>query len=86
MKFRVEIFGQDVLLSVKQLDALVKLIEGSEIVGQEHVGEGNGNTGWKDAYIQVIGKVDMDCIKPKVVTDDAYNSMVAVTKMRQQNN
>ena len=84
MKFIVDMFGREVLVSAEQLESLVDLLVDAECIGQEHVGEGNGNAGWKGAYIEILQRVDVRDIRAKMLPQESYDAIAAMTKMRNQ--
>jgi hypothetical protein len=54
MKFIVRVQGKDLLLDANQVERLIDVIDGAEILSETHVGAGNGSQGYGNAYVPRI--------------------------------
>lgn len=83
MKCKARVFDNEYLLDPAQLDKLLELIDGCEILDEEHVGKGLGTRGWDNAYIGVLKSPTSASPKLEVMSNSDYEALKAVTKMRE---
>jgi len=83
MKFKLEIGGTTVLLDYKQLNALVKLLEGVERIEEKYVGSSKGPNG--TSYLKLIRPYQpMDNFRFNGMTDEEYGALQLVTKLEDE--
>tara|TARA_R110000796_G_scaffold41342_1_gene102296 strand:+ start:382 stop:648 length:267 start_codon:yes stop_codon:yes gene_type:complete len=84
MKFLMRINDEVVALNNAQLDALYKVLEGTDVVGEEHVGKDMGTTGYQRSYIPSFADKFGTHQAPKtMMSDDAYEAARDLWFMRQ---
>lgn len=83
MKFKLEICGTIVLLNYKQLNALTKVLEGTERIEEKYVGSNKGPNG--TSYLKIIRPYQpMDNFKLNGMTDEEYGALQLVTKLEDE--
>lgn len=83
MKFKVEICGTSVLLDYKQLNALTKVLEGTERIEEKYVGSSKGPGG--SNYLKIIRPYQpMDNFRFNGMTDEEYGALQLVTKLEDE--
>jgi hypothetical protein len=86
MRFLMRINDEVVALDSMQLDALYNLLEGSQVVGEEHVGKDMGTTGYQRSYIHSFADKFGTCQVPKTMMSDvSYEAARDLWRMRQAN-
>ena len=86
MRFLMRINDEVVALDSMQLDALYNLLEGSQIVGEEHVGKDMGTTGYQRSYIHSFADKFGTCQVPKTMMSDvSYEAARDLWRIRQAN-
>ena len=84
MKFLMRINDEVVALNNAQLDALYKVLEGTDVVGEEHVGKDMGTTGYQRSYIPSFAdKFGTHQVPKTMMSDDAYEAARDLWFMRQ---
>ena len=79
MKFTVNINSTVLLLTPDQLESLAEILEVGEILENKYMGTGLGTNGGN--YMDVLAPVVLrDVLKPGVISDTAYGSLLFVTK------
>jgi hypothetical protein len=83
MKFKVEIGGTSVLLDYKQLNAVMKALDGAERIEEKYVGSSQGTNNTN--YLKLIRSYQpMDNFRFNGVSDDEYNALKLVTKLEDE--
>ena len=79
MKFIISINGTNVLFTSEHVNVLAGLIEEAEILDNKYMGAGLGTNGGN--YMDVLAPVVLrDVLKPGVISDTTYESLVFITK------
>lgn len=60
LNFVISVGSQKAILNNDQLDALVKVLLGCEVIQERWVGSGKGNKGSGNEYLQVIAPFQLD--------------------------
>ena len=80
MKFVLQIGDLSALLSEAQLEVLISVIDGNEILNSKYVGTGLGSNG--TSYLEMIEPVDVrKSLGIKVMTTQEYEGMKLITKL-----
>ena len=83
MKYIMLIDSQKVLLTHEQLEKIVAVIDGSEIVKSEYVGSGKGENG--SSYINLLDTPKLsEILSFKVMSDVEYGALVTMTEVHKQ--
>lgn len=83
MKYVLTIDSKDVLLTNEQVENLVAIIDGAEVVKAEYVGNGKGENG--SSYIKLLDRPKlMDLLSFKVMSDVEYGALVTLTEVHKQ--
>ena len=86
MRFFMRINDEVVALDSMQLDALYNLLEGSQLVGEEHVGKDMGTTGYQRAYIHSFAdKFGTYQVPKTMMSDVAFEAARDLWRIRQAN-
>lgn len=82
MKFRVDIGGTSMLLTDKQLGAIVKAIDGAERIEEKYIGSkpsGGGN------YLKLVRPMaPSETFRVNVMSESEYEAMKLVTKLEDE--
>jgi len=83
MKYIMLIDSQRILLTHEQVEKIVDVIDGSEIMKSEYVGQGKGNNG--GGYITFLDTPKLsELFSMKVLSDVEYGALVTLTEVRKQ--
>lgn len=82
MRFKVELGGNSLLLTDKQMAALVKTIDGAERIEEKYIGSkpsGGGN------YLKLIRSfTSSEYMRVNVMSESEYEAMKLVTKLEDE--
>jgi hypothetical protein len=83
MKYIMLIDSQKVLLTHEQVEKIVGVIDGAEIIKSEYVGSGRGENG--TGYINMLDTPKLsELFSMKVLSDVEYGALVTLTEVRKQ--
>lgn len=83
MKYMLTLDGKRLLLNHEQVEKIVAVVDGSEMIQQEYVGSGQGENG--SAYISTIDRPKLsELFSLTVMSDVEYLAMVTFTEARRQ--
>lgn len=84
MKYVLSIDSQRVLLTAKQVEAIATLLDGTETVKSDYVGQGKGEDG--GSYVTVLDRPKlMDLLSLKLMSNTEYNALVTFTEVYKAN-
>lgn len=84
MRFIINVEGTPVLLTLDQMNELVKVLEGSEKITNKYVGnkKGDDNTD----YLKLIDPYcASEALSIRVMSDELYDTRKLVTKLQMEN-
>lgn len=83
MKYIMLIDSQRVLLTHEQVEKIVAVIDGSETIKSEYVGQGKGDRG--TGYINLLDTPKLsELFSMKVLSDVEYGALVTMTEVYKQ--
>lgn len=83
MKFKLNIANKDVLLDAKQLDDIISILHGCDILNSEYVGSNKGDNG--SSYAKMIRQLDTSEININPLADDFVETLRLKTKLHDEN-
>ena len=85
MKVKLRVGNRTVLLAPEQFEELTALLDGVEHLEEEHVGERNGYTGYRDSYVYNFAKFNPERdIEPVAIADSTLDKYRTIYELRQQ--
>lgn len=85
MKFKIDVCGTTVLVTDRQLNKLLQILEETERIEDKYVGSRTGHTG--SQYVKLIRPYQpSENLRPYCMTDSEYEAMKLVTKLEDENN
>lgn len=83
MRFKVDISGTTVILTDKQLAAVVRVVDGAERIEDKYVGSNKGTAGGN--YLKLIRSMaPSEAFRVNVMSDSEYEAMKLVTKLEDE--
>jgi hypothetical protein len=83
MKFIVNIENQKILLTFEQMGAIVKMLEGAEMLTNKYVGDKQGEDG--TGYLKLIEQYNAaDSLGVHVISNEYYETRKLVTKLHME--
>ena len=79
MKFKINAFGQDVIVSFEQLETVFNTLIGCETLHPEFVGAGKGDGG--GSYVAKLRPFNPERAAAHLLTDDTVDAMRLVTRL-----
>lgn len=79
MKFKINIANKDVLLTDKQLAAVIDILHGADLLNNEYVGSSKGDNG--TAYAKCIRTLDTSEMNLSPLADDYVETLRLRTKL-----
>lgn len=83
MKFKIVISSKDVLLSAEQLDAIINILHGTDLLNNEYIGSSKGDNG--TSYAKMIRQLDTSELVISPLADDYVETLRLKTKMYDDN-
>lgn len=82
MKAVVRVLDHNVILDMEQLATLTTIIRSAERLDEEHVGKGNGTTGYENSYVKKIIPPLTDLIRCEMIDTESYEAYKALAVIR----
>lgn len=82
MKFKINIQSKEVLLTYEQLDTLVGILHGIDVMANEYVGGGKGDEGTN--YLMSVRKLNTADMVFSAVHDDFVEAVRLKTKLHDE--
>lgn len=79
MKFKINAFGQDVLVTYTQLETVFSTLIGCETLQADYVGNGNGDNG--GSYVIKIRPFNPERATTQLLTDDSVDALRLATRL-----
>jgi hypothetical protein len=85
MRHLIHMSGKQLLLTQRQLDILMTAVQDAELLGETHVGTGNGSQGYQNSYNPTIeARQPHEWLQTLCVADDFVDATKLTMKLTKE--
>jgi len=85
MRAVIKIADHNVILDMRQLDAVMTIMRQAECLEEEHMGKGKGTHGYEMSYMNKITPPVTGLLRCDMINDETYEAIKALTAIRNAN-